>query len=142
MPISIGDVLYLHCGLCNPPKMKFFVVARTQPLWMFLINSNLTVFALSKPRYIDACPVLRRAEHAGFLTHDSYLGCDQRPSHEYNDEQIEKKLQSDPAVRVGRLSNIAIAEILASLKTNRLVPRKYLNELVPLWQQVLESGNT
>lgn len=43
--VAVGDVFYLHCGLCNPPKPKFFVVAQVVPvLRMFLINSVLSAY--------------------------------------------------------------------------------------------------
>lgn len=132
---ALGDVFRLRCTLCRPPKTKFFVVAQVEPLWMFLINSELTEFATLRPKYSDACPPLLASEHPSFLTHDSVLGCADRPSFEYSRERLEVLLSADPTIKVGSLSLQACREVSARLKRNHVMPGKYLKVLVPLWQQ-------
>lgn len=115
--------------------MKFFVVAQVDPLWMFLINSELTAFAMLRPKYADACPPLSAAEHPAFLIHDSIIGCTDRPSFEYSLDEIQKRLAADPAIKVGTLSSGARKEFAIRLARNHVMPGKYLKALVPVWNQ-------
>lgn len=130
--VSLGDVLYLRCTLCNEPAQKFFVVAQVQPLRMFLINSELTEFAKARPAHVAASPLIRYAEHSGFLKYDSFVGCDHL-SHEYSYERVEALLSANPSIRVGQLHPNAKAAIGSALRGNFLLPRKYLKDLLPLW---------
>jgi hypothetical protein len=137
----LGDVLYLRCKNCNPPKQKFFVVARVDPLWMFLINSERTGFAASRPYHVDATPSILSAEHPEFLDHDSFIGCDQVWFEYANEhEQLLGMLKSDGKILAGRLHANAMRAVLAALTTNKLIKRKYLNELIPIWQSAVAGG--
>lgn len=99
---------------------------------MFLINSEINQFAASKPRMVALMPMLRHAEHSGFLTHDSYLCCDHL-SHEYSLERVEQMLRADPGVKRGRLSDAGRRALAGTLRANHLVPRKYLRDLIAVW---------
>lgn len=130
--IELGDVLYLRCKHCVPPKPKFFVVAQVQPLRMFLINSEINQFAASKPRMVALMPMLMHVEHASFLAHDSYLCCDHL-SHEYSIERVKEILRADPGVRRGQISEAGRRALAGTLRGNHLVPRKYLRDLMAVW---------
>lgn len=131
-PIQVGDVFYLRCTLCNPPKPKFFVVAALDPLRMFLINSRLNEFQASVPE-IAACMVLIRAtEHVDFLTHDSYVGCNQL-SHEYNFAKLSELLVNHPDTRVGALHPHAKEAVSRALAGNTQLSGKYLRHVRPHW---------
>lgn len=132
--VSLGDVLYLHCSLCNPPKMKLFVVAQVEPLWMFIISSHLTDFAMARKSHRDASPQILASENPNFLTHDSYVGCN-HISFEYSYDKIEAKLLAHPEVLLGHLHENAKAAVAAAIRANRIVERKYLRQLLPLWSQ-------
>ena len=136
--IELGDVFYLRCGLCDPPKPKFFVVAQVQPLRMLLINSEINAFVLSKPRHRALHVPLRQCDQE-LLKHDSYLACDQI-SHEYNYEQLLDQMNRDPGIRVGRLSQDVMASVAVAFKGNHHIPKKYLADLVPLWKQWLDPN--
>lgn len=130
--ISIGDVYFLKCNLCAPPKMKFFVVAQVQPLRMFIVSSDLTDFAKSSNAHRAAKAMILAQDHPAFLTHDSYIACD-AVSHEYSYEQITEKLTGDKSFCRGNLHGDARAAVARALKGNHLLARKYLLALEPLW---------
>ena len=134
--VSIGDVFFLRCTLCDPPKQKYFVVAQTHPLRLFIINSRRTDYAEVRPRIVAASPALLVAQNP-FLDHDSVVGCDCRPSHEYKLEQLEELLAKDPSIRRGHLHIEAKRAILEALTDNHVRPRKYVKELLPLWQDAV-----
>jgi len=126
-----GDVFLLQCTLCNPPKPKYFVVAQADPLRLFLINSELTSFALGKPAIVAASPMIRAATNP-FLVYDSYVACDHL-SHEYSLEALAMLLDREPVRRKGHLCPAAKAAVAAALRMNELIPRKYLKDLRPIW---------
>lgn len=136
---ELGDVFYLACTLCNPPKHKYFVVAQTQPLRMLLINSEVNSFVLNKPRRHALHLSLLRSSH-DFLQRDSYLACDHL-SHEYSQVQLLGLLETDPSIRRGRIHDSVRPQIASAFANNHLIARKYLNELMPLWEAWLDGGS-
>lgn len=131
MTIGVGDVFYLRCTHCNPPKPKFFVVAQVDPMIrMFLINSEISDYEKSKPALVAAKANILAAEHA-FLKHDSVISCD-HISHEYS-QTIRSVLAYEPRVFVGVLSAAARNAVAEALRQNELLPRKYLRDLRALW---------
>ncbi|MFT4197500.1 MAG: hypothetical protein QM601_06250 [Pseudoxanthomonas sp.] len=131
--IELGDVFYLRCTLCNPPKPKFFVVAQVTPLRMFLINSDLTDWAKGQQDHVVASPLIQQCQHS-FLTYDSYLSCTE-VSHEYNLEQLQQKVSQDPSIKRGSLHADARKAVFQALKANVLIARKYLGPIRELWAQ-------
>jgi len=132
--IELGDVFFLNCTLCVPPKDKFFVVVQVQPLRMLLINSELNTFLLGKPKRLALHIPLMQIDHSAFLTHDSYLACDHL-SHEYNYERLLRLSERNPSLRKGSIHADAKPKIAKAFAENHLIPRKYLHELVQLWEQ-------
>lgn len=129
--IALGDVYYLRCTLCNPPKQKFFVVAQAAPiLRMFLINSDLSAYERSRPAIVAAKARILAAEHP-FLRHDSFVGCDY-VSHEYA-QALPDILADYPGVYVGSLSKNARAAVAQALSMNSLLSRRHLADIRPLW---------
>jgi len=137
MEIELGEVFHLKCSLCDPPKPKFFVVVQADPLRMVLINSRINPFLQNKPKARALHVPLVRALH-DFLDHDSFLACDHL-SHEYSREQLVSILARDPSVRRGRLHDDVRAKVAFAFASNHLIPRKYLRDIVPLWQGWLET---
>lgn len=131
--IDVGDVFFLRCNLCNPPKPKFFVVAQVSPLRMFLINSKLTEWAKQRPEHINASPVITQKQHA-FLQYDSYLCCT-AVSHEYSFDILIQMLSEDGSIKRGSLHKDARRLVYQALHDNRLIERKYLRPIRELWQQ-------
>lgn len=130
--VSIGEVLFLRCKHCNPPKDKYFVVMHVRPLRMFLINSEITPFVQNKPKRVALMVPLSQQDHDSFLKHDSYLACD-HVSHEYSYERIERILELEPRRRSGMIHQNARGAIEQALRANALVPGKYLRELRAAW---------
>lgn len=130
--IALGSVFYLRCTLCNPPKPKFFVVAQVDPLRMFLINSEMSGFAMSKAEHVAANARILVADHSSFLKHDSFVACDHL-SHEYSREKLLQEVERNPSIAVGCLHTRAIEAVAEALRGNDLLPRKYLRDLLPLW---------
>ncbi len=129
--IALGDVFLLRCTHCSPPKMKYYVVAQVEPLRMFLINSELTVFQAARPEYVAACPSIAASEHP-FLRYDSYLACD-HVSHEYSLQDLDTRLNANPAIRLGTLSLAAREALKTALANNWILPTKYVRDIRPLW---------
>lgn len=129
--VSLGDVFFLRCTLCNPPKNKFFVAVQISPLRMVLINSERTDFAEDSAAHVRAQPQIFSAEH-DFLSHDSILSCD-HISHEYSLEKLQAKLLQEPTLRRGKLHQNAMNALGAALRDNHLLPRKYLKDLQAIW---------
>lgn len=130
--MSLGDVFYLSCTLCNPPKPKFFVVVQADPLRMVLINSDVNQFVRNKPRTLKLHLPLSHDCH-DFLDHDSYLACDHL-SHEYSRERLLGLLDSDPSIRRGRIHESVRPRVAAAFANNHLLPQKYLRDIAPLWE--------
>lgn len=136
--ITIGDVFFLRCKNCDPPKDKFFVIAQVDPLITFLINSNRTSFAETREPYRKATPVIYAAQHVEFLQHDSVVGCDQL-WFEYSHEELLRRIRNEPGVRVGRLHVGAVRAVCHALEGNLLLKKKHLNQLVPSWRDHLAA---
>lgn len=136
LAVSIGDVVYLRCTLCNPPKPKYFIVAQVQPLRLLIINSQRTPFADARPRFVAATPVIF-VDKNPFLDYDSVVSCDSHPSHEYSYEQLEKLLADNPTIKRGHLHIEAKRAIVGALIDNHLMPQKYVRELLPLWEDAI-----
>lgn len=129
---AVGDVIFLRCKNCNPPKDKFFVVALVEPLKLFLINSEMTDFQKASPDHVIAQAHVLVAEHA-FLEYDSLVGCDWL-SHEYSDEDLKRALASNNRYRViGTLSPRARQAVAAALQGNVHIPGKWLKQLKEHW---------
>lgn len=129
--ITEGDVFYLKCTLCNPPKMKYFVVAQATPLRMFIVNSVLNPFVQRNPDHLAAMALMRLAQHP-WMHHDSYIACDHL-SHEYNHDGLVATLADQPSIRCGHLHADAKELIKDALRGNVLLARKYLKQIRPLW---------
>ncbi|MBO9766535.1 MULTISPECIES: hypothetical protein [Xanthomonas] len=129
--ISLGDVFFLRCTLCAPPKDKFFVVVQTSPLRMVLINSERTEFAQASTAHVKAQPQIFASEHI-FLTHDSFVACDQI-SHEYSIEKLQAQLLRYPSIRRGKLHENAMRVVGPALCDNHLLPQKYVKDLKGIW---------
>lgn len=130
--LELGDVFYLACNLCNPPKPKYFVVVQMQPLRMLLVNSEVNAFVMSKPRQLALHLPLLKDQH-DFLRRDSFLACDHL-SHEYRHAQLLEMIQRDPSIKKGRIHDDVKPAIAVAFIGNHLIARKYLGELVPLWE--------
>lgn len=137
MDIELGEVFYLTCSLCVPPKPKYFVVVQPDPLRMVLINSKINAFLLNKPRSMELQVRLLQESH-DFLDHDSYLACDHL-SHEYSRERLSSLLQDDPSIRRGQLHDNVRAKVALALTKNHLIQGKYLREIAPLWRALLDA---
>lgn len=135
--VGLGDVLYLQCNLCDPPKPKFFVVAQADPLRLLLINSEINRFVWAKPRSRALHLLLRQADHSDFLVHDSYLACDHL-SHEYSAERVAEILRDNPAAARGRLHDSVRPKLAVAFRDNHLIQGKYLRELRPLWEEWID----
>ncbi|MBA0101252.1 hypothetical protein WH218_19660 [Stenotrophomonas indicatrix] len=132
MAAAVGDVFFLRCTLCNPPKDKFFVVALAEPLKLFLINSEMTEFQRARPDRAMAQAEIAAAEH-DFLEYDSIIGCDWL-SHEYGQDTLERALANDKRYRcIGRLSDAARRSVAAALRDNVHIPGKWLKLLKQHW---------
>jgi hypothetical protein len=119
--------------------MKRFVVAQIEPLRMFLINSERTDFAEAQPAYIAATPIIYLSDNPSVLTHNSHVGCDHL-SHEYSYDQVDRKITNDPSILMGRLDQRSMVVIRDALAGNYLIPRKYLRELIPEWDQAIAAA--
>lgn len=131
MTISLGDVFLLRCTLCTPPKPKFFVVASSDPMLMFLINSEISPFMHSRPPLLAVQVSLAASEHA-FLKYDSYLD-GHHLSFEYQREALLKRLELEPSVRIGQLSESARSAVASMLPKARSLKRKHRDALIELW---------
>lgn len=129
--ITEGDVFYLRCTLCTPPKQKYFVVVQADPLRMFLVNSAINDYKAARPEHVAAMAPMRVADHP-WMDHDSYIACDHL-SHEYSYDRVMALAAADPAIFCGHLHPNAKAVLTDALRGNELVPRKYLKEIRPLW---------
>ncbi|MFB9112111.1 hypothetical protein QSH39_014620 [Xanthomonas arboricola pv. corylina] len=129
--VSLGDVFFLRCTLCDPPKDKFFVAVQISPLRMVLINSRRTEFAESSPAHLRAQPQIFASEH-DFLSHDSIVSCDYI-SHEYSLEKLQAKLVNYPAIRRGKLHENAMRALGDALRENHLIRRKWVREFKEIW---------
>ena len=129
--IAIGDVFHLRCKNCNPPKPKFFVVVQSEPLRMILINSSRTDYQEQRADHVAVIPVIRQHGHP-FLSHDSYLGCNEL-THEYNHAELAAMVNAKPAIRLGALDASARESVAGAFRHNELVPRKYLRDLRQIW---------
>ncbi|MEN5374307.1 hypothetical protein [Stenotrophomonas hibiscicola] len=129
---AVGDVYFLRCKNCNPPKDKFFVVALAEPLKLFLINSEMTDFQRVRREHVVAQAHIAVAEH-GFLEYDSLIGCDWL-SHEYSSEDLERVLAIDERYRyVGSLSMAARQAVAAALQGNVHIAGKWLKQIKEHW---------
>ncbi|MCR6624820.1 hypothetical protein MUU77_02745 [Pseudoxanthomonas sp. F37] len=99
---------------------------------MFLINSALNEFQAGVPEIVACMALIRATDHAGFLTHDSYVACNQL-SHEYSYEKLSGILSSDPGIRVGALHASARDSVSRALAGNSLLSGKYLRHVRPNW---------
>lgn len=129
---AVGDVIFLRCKNCNPPKDKFFVVALVEPLKLFLINSEMTAFQKASPDHVIAQAHVSVAEH-DFLEYDSLIGCDWL-SHEYSDADLERALTTNNRYKViGALSPRARQAVAAALQGNVHIPGRWLKQLKECW---------
>ncbi len=133
---ALGDVFFLKCNLCDPPKQKYFVVAHVQPLRMFIINTRRTDYAEARAANVAASPDILVADNP-FLHHDSVVGCDCRPSHEYSYEKLEAMVAIDTSIYRGHLHISSRRAIVNALINNHLMPGKYLKEMLPEWQAII-----
>lgn len=129
--VSVGDVFFLRCTHCNPPKMKFFVAAQVLPLRMLLINSEPNEFQRASPSHLAAMAKVSAASHS-FLTHDSVVACDHL-SHEFSIDQLQGMLVNRPDILVGHLHADAIDAVRRALVGNEHIARKYLRDLYLAW---------
>jgi len=130
--VVVGDVFFLRCTLCNPPKNKFFVVALAAPLKFFLINSALTQYQQQRRDHVAAQARIFAAEHE-FLDHDSFVGCDWL-SHEYDLDALISSVEASARYRkVGVLTDNARMSVAAALVGNVHISRKYLRPLIEQW---------
>lgn len=133
MPLEIGQVFSLRCLLCNPPKQKLFVIASLDPLRCLIINSAPSPFQASSPRQLAALAPIMYSEHAGFLSHDSFVDCS-GVSFEYKVEDIEHLVERDPNCFKGVLSSNAREKVGIALHENRLIPMRHLAALREFWK--------
>lgn len=131
--VNIGDVLYLRCALCDPPKMKFFLVVLADPLKMFVINSRANDFQLRNPDIMAALVPMYVSEHP-FLDHDSLIGCHQL-WHEYNMADLAQHLLRNPRAYRGHLSTRAKSMVADALRGNEYIPTKWLRQLLVHWAE-------
>lgn len=109
MQIAVGQVFRLQCQTCNPPKLKYFVVACVDPFLCFLINSQATAFQQSNPTLMAALAPLAANDHP-FLTHDSLLGCNMVFG-EYTADEVLAIFGKDSSIYLGDIHQNAVAGI-------------------------------
>ena len=138
MEFAPGQVFKLFCGTCKTPKPKFFVVALVEPkLYCFVINSKMSELQKADQALAwEAVPLLK-AKH-GFLSHDSYLGCNQLFV-EYTAKSLQLSVDADPKLYVGDLHEDAIAEALHRFESNISLPMKRVRELKMAWARTKEE---
>ncbi len=126
--INIGDVLYLRCGHCNPPKNKFFIIASLEPEPILLfINSRLNDFVNNNPNLKPCHVLIEQSEHT-FLQYDSWVNCC-APCFEFSLENIEQDMQYG-GKHCGMLSNLAIDNILIGIKNSPTLEQKNKNRIL------------
>lgn len=120
--IIVGDVLALHCQHITPPKVKYLIIAATEPDPIFLyINSNLTVYADTNPSLQECHIKIFEIDHS-FLKRDSWVNCC-KPCHEFTVEDIERDLKYGGR-HLGSLSETAVSSVIEGIKNSRTVKKK------------------
>lgn len=120
--VKTGDILFLRCGHCTPPKNKYFVVVSIDPdPILFFINSKLNDFVRNNLNLYPYHTSIKVSEH-GFLKYDSWVDCCD-PCIEFNFDGIEQDMKYGGEF-CGVLSNTAANCIFESVKANPLLKRK------------------
>lgn len=120
--IEVGDVLYLYCGHCTPPKLKYFVVVTVipEPILLF-INSELNSY-VNTHSYLLPCHILIERSDNNFLKRDSWVNCCE-PCHEFTIDNIERDLKYGGKC-CGSLTRNGILNIIAGVKSSPVMKRK------------------
>jgi len=79
-----------------------------------------------------ALALVLESDHAYFLHHDSYVACNGLLG-EYTESEVHAAADKDPDCYKGFLSADAFLAVEAALIGNRLLPRKYLEDLATAW---------
>lgn len=72
--IKAGAVIRLFCDFTTPPKHKYLMIASTEPLQVFIINSEIPEFIKRNKSLLADQVDIPQIDHQ-FLTHDSVLNC-------------------------------------------------------------------
>lgn len=132
--VALGNVFYLQCTLCTPPKPKFFTAVCCDPLMMVLINSHVNPFVLDRPKLLEAEVPIAASDH-DFLSHDSFVCCSQL-SFEYSAEQLDRKLNLEPGVYRGSLCESAHIAVRDAIVSSHILPKKYRARIAAAWDRV------
>lgn len=99
-------VLYLFCQFTHPlPKDKFLLLVslKPEPLF-FVVNSEMNDYVKNRP-HLAKCHILLEKEKHHFLSHDSYINCNEAKS--FSIEEVETQVLEN----MGRIKGIVSKEI-------------------------------
>lgn len=133
--VRIGDILFLRCGHCIPPKNKYFVVVSIEPSPILLfVNSKLNDYVKNNPSLYPYHTSIKQSEHT-FLKYDSWVNCCD-PCIEFNLDNIEQDMKYGGKL-CGVLSNIATNSIFEGVKNNPLLKRKIKARILKSLEELL-----
>jgi len=118
-----GTILHLFCRFVRPtPKYKYLVlVSDISDPHLFIINSGLNNFQLSRTSIID-CQILLKASEYSFLQQNSHLNC-------YDVIKLDKSviishIKSNPNDERGTVSKETAKKIIEATQQNRTLTGK------------------
>lgn len=122
-------------------KPKFFVVASTQPLCTFLINSKPHPWAATREHVQETQYLLRVRNYQEFLHHDSYLDCYEVEALMTYD-QLERLVSNSPRCYKGRLSDRDLTAMRARIDMSVSIVRGVKSQILAEVDDCLSGNQT
>ncbi|MFO1353029.1 MAG: hypothetical protein U1F68_21075 [Gammaproteobacteria bacterium] len=118
-----GNILYIPCSFTTPrPKDKFLLLTCVNPqLLFFVINSAINQYVREKPNLLVCQAPLRASDHP-FLSHDSFVACNQ--TYPFEREYLQGQLLQDMGRIKGVVAQSARDQILAAVKACPTLPKR------------------
>ena len=130
--LKVGQVFHLHCVACRPPKPKFHVLARIEPVpTFFLINSHPTAYQLARPHLMSSILKVMPTELT-FLSHESWLDCTMVMSG-YTAQDLETHVLNGNREYLGRMPAAQRRIVRAIINASKLLPRADKAAMLALW---------
>ena len=126
--IEVGDILLMHCGICKPPKNKYFIVAVIEPEPVLLfVNSELNNYVRNNS-HLYPCHISIKNTEEDFLSHDSWVNCCEA-FHDFNIDDIERDLKYG-GKHCGSLTQMGISHIIDGITKSPVMKRKTKTRII------------
>ncbi|HMX25833.1 MAG TPA: hypothetical protein PLD20_24520 [Blastocatellia bacterium] len=133
-----GQVYYLDQSFLFREKNKYFLlVANTEPLSLFIINSKKPSLAVSNP-HVDECQVLiEYVNHTSVVEHDCYIDCFQT-CQKFSLEEIKEQVVNDPSRIKGTVSNDVLTLVYKAVMKAKKMSVNHKKPILKAIEEILQ----